>query len=105
MKRCCLTDDDYIADVSSLRQSLRVCVNIREAKEAKEARNTTALTASRSSFGDKRRGYAMPRHFRDKDWEIDGLDDVEMTEDNSLWCTVRLKPTIVNTKTIMEEYM
>jgi hypothetical protein len=52
---------------------------------------------------EKRLGHVLPRYYRDKEWEIDNLDNVDMAEDGSLWCTIRWKPTRLKAKTLVRE--
>jgi hypothetical protein len=56
-----------------------------------------------NSVVEKRLGHAIPRYCLDKYWEIDGLDDVEIAKDGSLWCTVKWKATRLNAKALVGE--
>jgi hypothetical protein len=70
---------------------------------ARVARVARAAVVSEASFESKRLGHAIPRYCRDKDWEIDDLDDVDMAKDGSIWCIVKWMPTTLNAKTLVGE--
>jgi hypothetical protein len=103
IKRSRLSTD---TDIPHPKRSRRKRVETRKAREAREAREpaapavSAASAASAASFGSKQLGHAIPRYFRGKDWEIDDLDDVDLAEDGSVWCTVMWKPTRINAKAL-----
>lgn len=61
-------------------------------EKAKEAEKTLERLGS---HGQKTLYHAYPRHFRDKDWRVEDLNDVFLAEDGSVQYVVRWEPSVV----------
>jgi hypothetical protein len=85
MKRPC-----PFTNVPRPKQSCRTKVEAQKAREA---------ASSCDSSQEKGLGHSFPRNCRDREWEIDDLDEVDMAEDGSVWCTVKWKLTRINAMT------
>jgi hypothetical protein len=53
------------------------------------------------SFGNIGFDYAFPRHYRDKEWEIKGLDGVYLDDGGSIRCLVKWKPTLFKSRALV----
>jgi hypothetical protein len=84
----------HFTDGHPPKRACRTKVETQGAREAREVASSCDL------FEEKGLSHSFPRNCRDKEWEIDNLDDVDMAEDGSVWCTVKWKPTRLNAKTL-----
>lgn len=57
-----------------------------------KARGTRETAASPNVFGNRRPAHKFPRSSRDKEWEIEDLDDVDMAEGNKHVIQGLIKP-------------
>jgi hypothetical protein len=48
-------------------------------------------------------GHAFPYYYRDKEWEVEDLDDIYLEKDGSIQCLVKWKPTVVKSTALVGE--
>jgi hypothetical protein len=85
-----MTASHTLEDTPLPKRPRRSRVMTRKAKEVKE-------TSGRLDTHEKKETlrHAFPRYYRNKDWRVEDLDEVYLTEDGSLQCVVRWEPTVV----------